>query len=256
MARRKNPPESVRAKTALANRLRQIRTEKYGERGGPELSRRLGLPIRTWYNYETGVTVPAEVLLRFVELTGVEPLWLLHGKGSRYRSLPPSLESNNNTTQPVSALLRKALEHLGQAAEGGRGGPAGAAAAAAHREGKCVLPQEDVYSFAPKGEADELARRSDSRCVLIEGDAMAPLALGGSFGAYSAEDEPAADLDGRLVVAWVDRDPIVRWLQTSGPYALLRAENPDFSPNILTIDLTNPRNPPRFRRLLWIVTTH
>ena len=40
----------------------------------------LGLPARTWYNYETGVTVPAEVLLSFIEETNTNPLWLLTGK--------------------------------------------------------------------------------------------------------------------------------------------------------------------------------
>ena len=60
MARRKNPPESVRTKGRLAERLREVRSDLFGERGGPELARRLGLPIRTWYNYEIGVTVPAE----------------------------------------------------------------------------------------------------------------------------------------------------------------------------------------------------
>ena len=88
MARRKNQPESVRTKCSLAERLRTIRAELYGERGGPELARRLELPIRTWYNYEAGVTVPAEVVLRFVELTAVEPLWLLHGKGPKFRRHP------------------------------------------------------------------------------------------------------------------------------------------------------------------------
>ncbi|WP_250847243.1 helix-turn-helix domain-containing protein [Aquisphaera insulae] len=68
----------------IARRLREIRGEKFGERGGLEAARRLGLPVRTWYNYETGVTVPAEVLLAFIELTGVNPEYLLTGKGPKY----------------------------------------------------------------------------------------------------------------------------------------------------------------------------
>ena len=66
MARRKTLPESVRTKYSLAERLSALRAELYGERGGPELARQLGLPVRTWYNYESGVTVPAEVILRIV----------------------------------------------------------------------------------------------------------------------------------------------------------------------------------------------
>ena len=36
------------------------------------MARRLGIPVRTWYNYEGGVTVPAEVILKIIELTSVE----------------------------------------------------------------------------------------------------------------------------------------------------------------------------------------
>src|SRR5437764_13613289 len=86
MARRKTLPDSVQAKYTLAERLRLLRAELYGDRGGPELARRLGLPIRTWYNYESGVTVPAEVVLKIIELTSVEPMWLLHGEGPKFRS--------------------------------------------------------------------------------------------------------------------------------------------------------------------------
>ena len=72
MARRKTLPESVRAKLALAERLAALRSELFGDRGGPEMARRLGIPVRTWYNYEGGVTVPAEVILKIIELTSVE----------------------------------------------------------------------------------------------------------------------------------------------------------------------------------------
>src|SRR5258708_33483114 len=49
------------------------------------LARRLGIPKRTWCNYESGATVPAEILLQFLEVTSVEPNWLLYGSGPRYR---------------------------------------------------------------------------------------------------------------------------------------------------------------------------
>ena len=86
MARRKTLPESVRAKLALAERLAALRSELYGDRGGPEMARRLGIPVRTWYNYEGGVTVPAEVILKIIELTSVEAVWLLHGEGPKFRN--------------------------------------------------------------------------------------------------------------------------------------------------------------------------
>jgi hypothetical protein len=75
-----------RSKAAIAGRLRLIRSEIFGEHGGPELADRLGLPFRTWLNYESGVTIPGEVLLRFLEVTDSEPLWLLGGEGPKYRT--------------------------------------------------------------------------------------------------------------------------------------------------------------------------
>jgi hypothetical protein len=74
----------VQATRGLARRVREIRVERFGEVGGPLLSETLGLPERTWANYESGVTIPALVILRFVELTGVNPRWLRTGKGEKY----------------------------------------------------------------------------------------------------------------------------------------------------------------------------
>ncbi len=91
----------------LGNRLRQIRVELYGDHGGPRVAEQLGIPPRSWYNYEIGVTVPAEILLRFIELTSVEPLWLLHGQGERFRSgrTSPSPEA---TPLPLDSTTKSA----------------------------------------------------------------------------------------------------------------------------------------------------
>jgi hypothetical protein len=69
----------------LARRLRAVRLDRYGEHGGPLLAEELRVPTRTWVRYESGVRVPGLVLLRFIEVTGVEPHWLLTGEGRRYR---------------------------------------------------------------------------------------------------------------------------------------------------------------------------
>src|SRR4051812_26629137 len=113
MARRKTLPESLRAKLALAERLSTLRLELFGERGGPEMARRLGIPVRTWYNYEAGVTVPAEVVLRIIQLTSLEPTWLLNGKGPKFRLSPSeSAPSAPGGDLSVRALLRTALQRL------------------------------------------------------------------------------------------------------------------------------------------------
>src|SRR5271166_335481 len=113
MARRKTLPESVRAKLALAERLAALRSELYGDRGGPEMARRLGIPVRTWYNYEGGVTVPAEVILKIIEQTSVEAVWLLHGEGPKFRNARPERSAAGGTSSvTIGALLRTALQLL------------------------------------------------------------------------------------------------------------------------------------------------
>src|SRR4051812_30457678 len=64
------------SKAAIAERLRLVRLERYGEHGGPVLADMLELPTGSWSNYERGVTIPGEILLEFLAQTGIEPLWL------------------------------------------------------------------------------------------------------------------------------------------------------------------------------------
>jgi len=80
----------MRSKRDLAARLRAARMALYGVDGGPKLARLLGLPERTWCNYEQGITIPGEMLLAFVVATGVDPGWLLDGEGPMFaRSCRP-----------------------------------------------------------------------------------------------------------------------------------------------------------------------
>jgi hypothetical protein len=72
------------SRSRINDRLRAVRIERYGEFGVLALADELGLPARTWENYERGVTVPGEVMLRFLSLTGIRPEWLLTGSGNRY----------------------------------------------------------------------------------------------------------------------------------------------------------------------------
>ena len=50
----------------------------------------LNLPRDTWQNYEAGVTIPAQVVLEFIVLTGASPKWLLSGEGNRYPGGTPA----------------------------------------------------------------------------------------------------------------------------------------------------------------------
>jgi SOS-response transcriptional repressor LexA len=247
MARRKNRPETIREKCCLAERLRQVRVELYGERGGSEMARRLGVPIRTWYNYESGVTVPAEVLLRFLELTQVEPQWLLHGTGPVFRSAAMAAAPGGGPASVVS-LLRTVLSQLESKArppvlDGLRAAPV--------RPGAGEAGNGDVAAAGAWVQAER-----EGRCVRVEGDAMTPLLADGAQVAFAAGDEPIDALDGALVVAWVDGEPVVRWFRRSGGFGLLRAENPEYLPNLQLLDLATPGGERRVRRVEWISTPH
>ncbi len=254
MARRKNQPDSVRVKCFLSERLRQIRVELYGERGGSEMARRLSLPIRTWYNYESGVTVPAEVMLRFVELTNAEPMWLLHGKGPKFRAAAAPAGGDS-----VEALLRTALLRLEA-----QGPDTNGSAARDSDENDLIrvdgADHERITNEAgPRYQAahrEWLAAHRDCRSLRIEGDAMAPVVADGAFVAYSEDEDDLGDLTGNLVVAWVEGKPIVRWFELSGRFAVLRAENPACEPATVLIDLDGPASARRVRKVLWISTPH
>jgi hypothetical protein len=74
-------------KLDLACRVRIIREELFGENGGPLLAQEVGVSFRAWMNYEDGCTIPAQVILRFIEVTDANPHWLLTGEGSSYRAI-------------------------------------------------------------------------------------------------------------------------------------------------------------------------
>jgi hypothetical protein len=79
-----NDSEWQKIKTELARRIRLIRVDLYGENGGPLLAQALEIPFRTLHSYETGAPIPAQTILRFIELTGADPHWLLTGCGERF----------------------------------------------------------------------------------------------------------------------------------------------------------------------------
>ena len=64
----------------IGSRLREVREDLYGAGGAAALANALEVPEATWLNYERGVTMPADVMLEFIELTGTDPHWLLTGE--------------------------------------------------------------------------------------------------------------------------------------------------------------------------------
>jgi hypothetical protein len=280
MARRKTLPESVRAKMALAERLAALRLELYGDRGGPEMARRLGIPVRTWYNYEGGVTVPAEVILKIIELTAVEAGWLLHGEEPKFRNqLTDRVERSGQPAVTVGALLRTALQLLekNESTWPGRDEMMTGSdllegtSISADRYGlpydprmptdpenvaNADRPGDDGGSRMSQSRREWLVAQRDNRCIQVTGDSMAPILADGASVAYAKSEEDLQHLDGKMVVTWVDGQPLVRWFQNCGRFALLRAENPSTVPQQVLVDLEDSTQRPRFRRVVGFNSPH
>ncbi len=73
-------------KINLAGRIKLVRIDLFGQHGGPLLANQMDVPFRTWLEYEGGLTIPAQTILRFIEVTNADPHWLLTGQGSHYRA--------------------------------------------------------------------------------------------------------------------------------------------------------------------------
>ena len=231
MARKKTSKIRVSVKASLSRRLREVRQEQFGEHGGPELARRLDLPARTWYNYETGVTVPAEVMLAFIDQTGANPLWLLSGEGPKFRS---GLEDRVLSELSPIQLIRRGLEKLEQ-------GPTEVVMVAPENlDGRTasefvainLLSMADLAGRAgpddPSASGQILAYRKwlphprETVGVRLDDDSMAPILPAGSVVAIDRAVVDPAALQGRIVAAAPDGVPMIRWLDVSGRHLILR----------------------------------
>jgi peptidase S24-like protein/CI repressor-like protein len=233
MARKKTPIGRVNARAALSSRLRAIRHELLGYHGGPELARRLNLPARTWYNYETGVTVPAEVLLAFVEATDANPSWLLTGEGPKFRNSQRNLLSESTSGR----FLRRSLDRSQDGSQD---------AEIATHETHTGESTSDCVSLALvplSALSQSVAQSTDSVdrvmafrqwipnpretvAVRIDDDAMDPILPVGTVVAIDRSVIDPGQLQGRLVAACPHGRPMIRWLEISGRHLILRPHQP------------------------------
>ncbi len=79
-------------KDGLADRLRLVSMDFARQKPGQRLCDVLGLPPRTLQNYESGCTIPAEVILAIIHTLGIHPNWLMTGQGARYRPASVNLD--------------------------------------------------------------------------------------------------------------------------------------------------------------------
>jgi hypothetical protein len=248
VARKKAPKIRVGVKASLSRRLREIRQELFGDRGGPELARRLKLPARTWYNYETGVTVPAEVLLAFIDQTGVNPTYLIAGEGPRYRRLNDERLLSELTP---AELIRRGLEKLDRASiEVVVVAPdnlptdvaSDFAAVSLYPLSEIVNPVLDPSKI----EGHVIAYRrwlpnpAQTIGVRISDDAMHPILPVGSIATIDRSLTDPLQLDGRIVAAFPEGTPMIRWVEVSGHHLILRANKKGHNYPLVIIDLEGP----------------
>lgn len=176
------------------------------------------------------MTVPAEILLSFIEQTGANPMYLISGEGPKFRR--PSDERLLSELTPVE-LIRRGLEKLERA----------------NHDVKLVAPQnlpaEVASDFAAVGlfpleaigrsipdpsevQGYILAYRqwlpnpSSTIGVRILDDAMHPILTAGSIAAIDCSQTDPVALHGRIVAAAPEGKPIIRWLEVSGRHVILR----------------------------------
>jgi transcriptional regulator with XRE-family HTH domain len=80
----KKSVEQGDSKSEMRDRLRAVRMQRHGAAGIPKMAQELGLSPASWTNYERGVAIPSEVIVRFLVIAHVSPVWLLNGSGVPY----------------------------------------------------------------------------------------------------------------------------------------------------------------------------
>jgi hypothetical protein len=260
LARKKTPKVRLTVKVSVSRRLREIREEIFGEHGGPELARRLNLPARTWYNYETGVTVPAEVLLSFIDHTGANPTWLLNGEGPRYHRV--SDDGSLSQLTPVELIRRglEALEHSSQATMGvaPKNMPDDVAS---EFIAIGVYPLSEIACATPGGtwaDGHVLAYRQwlpnpqQTIGIQLTDDAMHPILPAGSIVAVDRTVTDPRQLNGKIVAAHPDGVPMIRWLDLSGHHLILRPNNQN-SKNfpLIPVELDDHTTEPIVGQVVW-----
>lgn len=259
MARKKTSKVRVNVKASISRRLREVRQELFGEHGGPELARRLGLPARTWYNYETGVTVPAEVLLSFIDQTGANPYWLLSGEGDRYRR--DADVSSVSDMSPIQ-LIRRGLEKLEQQ-------PNEVVVVSPENLPNDTKSDFVAVSLIPIRELDGkpidptailghilayrdwLPHPSETVAVRLTDESMFPILPIGSVVAIDRSITDPHKLQGKMVAASADGEPVVRWLDISGRHMIFRPNQSSREHPLIPMELDESTPSPILGQVVW-----
>ena len=259
VARKKTPKLRVNVKASLSRRLREIRQDLFGDHGGPELARRLNLPARTWYNYETGVTVPAEVLLTFIDQTGANPVWLLSEEGPKFRRGLTDLSVAELT--PIE-LIRRGLEKLEQeptdvviVAPENLPGEFKSDFVAVSLVPIEALAREPIDPAVTEGYImayrQWLPNPLATVAVRLTNDAMYPILPSGSVVAIDRSKRDIPSLQGRMVAACPEGVPMIRWLDVSGRHLILRPNQPSREHPLIPVEINGHSDDLIIGQVVW-----
>jgi Peptidase S24-like len=241
VARKKTDKRLVELRASLAGRIREIRQERFGENGRTVVARRLNVPDRSWYNYEAGHTVPAEILLSFIRLTGVNPMWLLQGKGQKYypaiddllSELTPmvTIALRNLPKEPVSEFVAVDLYPLADIA-------------------RTILDPGRVEGHV-LAYRNWLPNRWETIGTRLTDDAMDPILPAGSIVAVDRSATDPRKLKGQIVAACPDGTPMIRRLSVDDRLMILQPNHStkEFPP--IAIALDKPRPPIIVGKVIW-----
>lgn len=248
MARKKTSNLRVNVKASISRRLRDVRQELFGEHGGPELARCLNLPARTWYNYETGVTVPAEVLLSFIDQTAANPIWLLTGEGDRFRRGGDDSLSNLSPIQ----LIRRGLEKLEQQPgkevdyDSSPGDPS-TDFVTVSLVPMIALAESSIDPSLVEGHVvayrEWLPHPRETVAVRLLDESMFPILPVGSVVAVDRSINDPRALQGKMVAANLNGMPMIRWLDLSDRHLIFRPNQASRDHPLIPMELNKDRNP-------------
>lgn len=205
------------------------------------------------------MTVPAEVLLGFIEQTGANPMWLLLGEGPKYQR---GASGGDLAGLPPTELIRRGLELLEQEPDDVRvvapedlPGDAVSDYAAVK-----IIPLKDLVKKSIESSHVDgyvmafrnwLPNPDATVAVRLNDDAMHPVLAAGSVVAIDRSVTDPQLLHGKIVAACPEGVSMIRWLDLSGRHLILRPNAPGHDHPLIPVELNGQANETILGQVVW-----
>jgi hypothetical protein len=120
-----------------------------------------------------------------------------------------------------------------------------------------LIPIDQLDAETPPSEGHVLAYRQwiphprETVAVRLRDDAMAPILPVGSVVAIDRSVRDPAALQGRMVAAASESDPVIRWLDVAGRHLILRPNQPSREFPMIPIELRGPDEAALLGQVVW-----